>query len=347
VRDADTVCRLGGDEFAILQARSDGAAGAAALARRIIARLAAPFEIAGHELHTSASVGITMIPDDGEDAEQLLKQADLALYRAKSEGRDNFQLFLPDFREAVEERTALDGDLRQALRSGGLSLDFQPLVDLDSMAIRSLEALLRWHHPERGQIPPSTFIPIAEESGLIVPLTAWVFRNACAEARAWQEQGLPPIRVAVNLSPVQFRHRGLVDMVTEALRETGLPARFLELEITERVLVHDPEISMDDFGTGYSSLSSLRRFPLHKIKIDQSFIREVCTNAGTAAIVKAIISLGKSLQIRITAEGVETEEQLQSLKGDGCEEVQGFLLARPVPARRIADFIRSRLNVTE
>ena len=359
VRDADTVCRLGGDEFAVLQAHPDGASGAASLARRIIATLAEPFLIDGQELHTSASVGITVIPDDGDDAGQLLKQADLALYRAKSEGRDNFQFFLPDFRQALEARTALERDLRHALKTDGLSLDFQPLVDLETLSIRSMEALLRWHHPERGAVPPQTFIQVAEESGLVVPLTAWVLQTACRAARAWQDQGLAPVRIAVNLSAVQFRHRGLVGMVDEALRESGLASRYLELEITERVLVHDPdraldimrrlaalgvELSMDDFGTGYSSLSSLRRFPLHKIKIDRSFVREVITNPESAAIIKAIIGLGKSLQIRVTAEGVETEEQLKSLRTDGCEEVQGYLLARPMPAPAIPAFLRASLT---
>jgi diguanylate cyclase (GGDEF)-like protein/PAS domain S-box-containing protein len=358
IREVDTVSRLGGDEFAVLQARPEGTAGAVALARRIIASIGRPFALDGREVHTSTSIGITMIPDDGDELDRLLKQADLALYRAKNTGRDTFQFFLNDFQDAVDLKANLERDLRHALDDGRLSLDFQPLVDLESMTIHGLEALLRWQHPTRGAIPPATFIPIAEESGLIVPMTAWVLETACGEARAWLDQGLPALRIAVNLSPVQFRHRGLVEMVEEALGASGLPAEHLELEIQERALVHDPDraleilrrladlgvnIAMDDFGTGYSSLSSLRRFPLHKVKIDPSFVQEVCTNPETAAFVKAIIGLGKSLRIRITAEGVETEDQLESLRGDGCEEVQGFLLSRPLPSRQIADFIRHAL----
>jgi len=355
VREADTVGRLGGDEFAILQAHAEGPAGVAALARRVIASLGQPFRVEVHEIQTSASVGITIIPDDGHELDQLMKQADLALYRAKSAGRDSFQFFLPDFRDALEMRSELERDLRAALQTGQLSLDFQPLIDLESTTVHGLEALLRWRHPKRGPIPPASFIPIAEESGLIVPLTRWVLETACGEAMRWRDQALPPIRIAVNLSPVQFRHRGLIEMVETALERSGLPGHLLELDVQEAALAHDPdralevirrlnvlgvEISIDDFGAGAASLSSLRRFPLHKIKIDQSFVHEVCTNAETRAMVKAIIGLGKSLRIRITAEGVETEDQLESLRGDGCEEVQGFLLSRPIPARLIAGFIR-------
>jgi diguanylate cyclase (GGDEF)-like protein/PAS domain S-box-containing protein len=345
----DTIARLGGDEFAILQCATNPYA-AETLAGRLVEAVSTPIVVDGQEINTGISVGIAVAPNDGTEADHLMKCADLALYRAKAEGRGLFRFFEPDMDARIQARRALEIDLRRALPSGEFHIVYQPQLNLAANALTGMEALLRWSHPERGLVAPSDFIPVAEETGLIVPLGEWVLRRACAEAARWPD----PIKVAVNLSPVQFRNRSLVATVTHALAAAGLPAARLEIEITEAALLQDDEmtvamlhqlrslgvrISMDDFGTGYSSLSYLRSFPFDKIKIDRSFIVDIERNGDSAAIIRAIAELGSSLGIETTAEGIETPEQLELVRRAGCTEVQGFLLSAPCAAAGVLDLI--------
>ncbi len=349
VREGDTIARLGGYEFAILQCRASAEA-AASLARRLVEVVSEPIDIDGQEINTGVSIGIALAPDDGGAADHLMKCADLALYRAKAEGRGTFRFFEPDMDARIRARRALEVDLRRALVAGEFSLAYQPQIHLAGNELTAMEALLRWTSAERGSVPPAEFIPIAEENGLIVPLGEWVLREACKEAARWPE----PIKVAVNLSPVQFRNRGLVTTVTQALAAARLAPHRLELEITEAVLLQDDEmivtmlhqlralgvrIAMDDFGTGYSSLSYLRSFPFDKIKIDRSFIKDIERSRDSAVIIKAIASLGQSLGIETTAEGIETAEQLELVRRAGCTKMQGYLASRPVPAAEVAALI--------
>lgn len=357
IRGTDLVVRLGGDEFAIVQDDALQPDDATSLARRIIDTLGAPFEIDRHQLVIGASVGIALAADgqaSGEghtSADALLKCADLALYRAKSDGRGTFRFFEAEMDARMQSRRMLELDLRQALAEEQFELFYQPLVDADCGTISGFEALLRWRHPERGLVPPASFVPLAEEIGLINALGAWVLRTACTDAALWPGN----LKVAVNLSPVQFRGHTLASEVAQALSTSGLAANRLELEITESVLLQDDEavlfilhelralgthISMDDFGTGYSSLSYLRRFPFDKIKIDQSFVRGLGEREDCAAIVRAVVGLGRSLGIAVNAEGVETQEQLTALRAEGCGEVQGYLFSQPIPAREIAALLR-------
>ena len=346
VRDDDIVARLGGDEFVIVQIPTTQATDASTLAARLIDRVGAPYDLDGHQVMIGASVGITLSPADGIESSLLVKNADLALYRAKSDGGGTYRFFEPTMDALMQARRALELDLRKALVKGEFELYYQPLMTLKTGRITTLEALVRWHHPERGMVAPSEFIPLAEETGLIVPLGEWVLREACTEAAKWPQD----IMVSVNLSPVQFKSRNLVDMVASAIAASGLPAHRLELEITEMVLLQDNaatlamlhqlrdlgiRIAMDDFGTGYSSLSYLRSFPFDKIKIDQSFIHDLPGAEDSLAIVRAVVGLGTSLGIATTAEGVETTEQLESLRREGCTEVQGFLFAAPRPAEEV------------
>jgi diguanylate cyclase (GGDEF)-like protein len=347
VRDGDTVARLGGDEFAVVQTGLSDMAGATRLAGRVVEAMAAPFELQGHQVVIGASVGVAAAPSDGEDADELLKKADMALYRAKADGRGAFHFFERAMDEQLQARRALELDLRRALADGEFELYYQPLYHLDDERVTGCEALLRWRHPERGMVSPADFIPLAEEIGLIMPLGEWVLRHACAEAANWPAH----VRLAVNLSPAQFRDRGLVRTVVSALAASGLPAQRLELEITESVLLQDSvanmsmlhdlkalgvRISMDDFGTGYSSLSYLRSFPFDKIKIDQTFVRDILDDSDAMAIIKAVLDLGASMGIVTTAEGVETLEQMNALRGQGCAEIQGYFISRPAPAAEIA-----------
>ncbi|HJV42977.1 putative bifunctional diguanylate cyclase/phosphodiesterase [Caulobacter sp.] len=347
VREGDTVARLGGDEFAVVQTGLSGMDGATRLAGRVVEAMAAPFELHGHQVVIGASVGVSAAPSDGEDADELLKKADMALYRAKADGRGAFHFFERAMDEQLQARRALELDLRRALQDGEFELFYQPLYHLDDERVTGCEALLRWRHPERGMVSPADFIPLAEEIGLIVPLGEWVLRTACAEAARWPEH----VRLAVNLSPAQFRDRGLVTTVVSALASSGLPAQRLELEITESVLLQDSaanmtmlhdlkalgvRISMDDFGTGYSSLSYLRSFPFDKIKIDQTFVRDILHDSDAMAIIKAVLDLGSSMGVTTTAEGVETQAQLDALRGQGCAEIQGYFISRPAPAADIA-----------
>jgi diguanylate cyclase (GGDEF)-like protein/PAS domain S-box-containing protein len=349
VGEGDTVARLGGDEFAVLQPNAS-ARSAELLARQLVEVISEPVEIDGHEINTGVSIGIALAPNDGTAADHLMKCADLALYRAKAEGRATFRFFEPDMDARIQARRALELDLRRALTAGEFFLVYQPQINLSTNELIAMEALLRWSHGERGTVSPAEFIPLAEEMGLIVPLGEWVLREACKECARWPD----PIKIAVNLSPVQFRNRGLVAMVTHALAAARLSPHRLELEITEAVLLQDDEmivamlhqlralgvrISMDDFGTGYSSLSYLRSFPFDKIKIDRSFIKDVERNRDSASIIRAIAGLGASLGIETTAEGIETEEQLDLVRRAGCTEMQGYLVSPPRPACDLPDLI--------
>jgi diguanylate cyclase (GGDEF)-like protein/PAS domain S-box-containing protein len=358
VRETDTVARLGGDEFAILQTAIASPLEATGLAGRLIELIEAPFDIAGHQIVIGTSIGIALAPQDGMDADQLLKCADLALYRAKVDGRGVYRLFQAEMDAAMQARRVLELDLRLALQAGQLELFYQPLIDVRARRITGCEALLRWHHPAQGLVPPDRFIPLAEDTGLIVPIGEWVLRQACADAAEWPDGQ----KVAVNLSVVQFRSRNLVDAVIAALHESGLSAGRLELEITETVMLQDTDatlatlhqfralgihIAMDDFGTGYSSLSYLRRFPFDRIKIDQSFVRELGTQDDCSAIVRAVIGLGRDLGMAITAEGVETRQQLDTLERAGCTEVQGYLFSRPVPVSALIELLRSEFIIED
>jgi diguanylate cyclase (GGDEF)-like protein len=348
VREMDTIARLGGDEFAIVQLAASQPTDATALAARIIGILSAPYEVNDHQLVIGASIGIALSPDDGTNPDELLRNADLALYRAKNEGRGTYRFFETEMDARMQARRKMELDLRKALVTGEFELNYQPLVNLECNEISGFEALLRWHHPVRGTVSPAEFIPLAEETGLIVPIGEWVLRQACAEAATWPT----PIKVAVNLSPVQFRNRNLVNTVFSALSATGLAPQRLELEITESVLLQKSEvtiatlcqlhefgvrIALDDFGTGYSSLSYLRSFPFDKIKIDRCFISDLTKNDGDSlAIVRAVAGLGRALAMATTAEGVETKEQLEIVRAEGCTEAQGFFLSPPKTAEKVA-----------
>ncbi|HEY0855098.1 MAG TPA: EAL domain-containing protein [Devosia sp.] len=350
-RENDVLARLGGDEFSLLLRGIDKPADAAAIAERITRTMSTPFSIDGHQIVIGASVGIAMAPDDGETTDQLMKNADLALYRAKAEGRSTFHFFERGMDEAIQHRRQTEAGLRLALARNEFRLVYQPLVGLKEDRVTCLEALLRWDHAEKGTIPPNDFIPIAEETGLIVPIGEWVLRQACRTAMTWPTDA----RVAVNLSTVQFKNNKLYETVVSALKESGLPPTRLELEITESLLLAESEptlqtlhklralgvrISMDDFGTGYSSLSYLRSFPFDKIKIDRSFIRDLESRGDSLAIIKAVIGLGHSLGMSTTAEGIETEEQLAAVREQGCNEVQGFLFSPPIDASAVIDLLK-------
>jgi predicted signal transduction protein with EAL and GGDEF domain len=323
---------------------------ASIIADKLILALGEPFCIDQHTLHVTASIGIVTYPDDGTEADTLLKNADAAMYHAKDSGRGNYQFFKPEMNLRAVERQSLETGLRQALERQEFVLHYQPRIRLDTGEIVGVEALIRWRHPQRGLVPPAEFIPIAEESGLIVPIGRWVLREACRQAKAWQEAGLLPIRVATNTSAVELRARDFVAGVRAILAETGLEPRYLELELTETFLMQDAQstatvlraikdmgvhIALDDFGTGYSSLSYLKRFPIDTLKIDRSFVRDITTDADDASIVNAVISMGESLKIRVVAEGVETRAQLVLLLEQGCPEGQGYYFSRPVPAQEI------------
>jgi diguanylate cyclase (GGDEF)-like protein len=349
-RQEDVIARLGGDEFAFLQigrAGADQSRAAEALARRLVDLVGRTYVVDGQMLNVGASVGIALYPADGRGADDLLKHADLALYRAKADGRGTFRFFEPAMNAAVQARRSLEIDLRRALALKQFTLAFQPQISLETGAVSGFEALLRWHHPERGPISPAAFIPLAEEIGVIVSIGEWALRTACREAASWAQ----PASIAVNLSPVQFRGGKLVETVMLVLVQTGLDPARLELEITEGALIDDTDgvlsvlnglralgvrISMDDFGTGYSSLSYLQKFPFDKIKIDQSFVRGMAGSSECGAIVRAIARLGASLGMRTTAEGVETADQLDAIRAEGCSEVQGHLTGRPMPADQAA-----------
>ena len=338
VRDSDTVARVGGDEFAIIQNGIDQPLDTAVLARRVGEAVRAPYDLAGHVVVMDTSIGIALAPHDGVEPDELLKAADMALYGAKADGRGTYRFFEATMDLKMKARRELEIALRAALAAGQFDLHYQPLVNVDTRRITGCEALLRWHHPERGMISPAEFIPVAEEIGLIVPLGEWVLRKACIDAAAWPCD----VKVAVNLSPIQVTNQNIVPVVISALAAAGLPAERLEIEITESVLMHNTaatmatlhklrelgvNISMDDFGTGYSSLSYLRKFPFDKIKIDRSFISGLPDDAEAIAIVRAVAGLAASLDMTATAEGVETAEQLDMVRALGCVEMQGYLFS--------------------
>ena len=352
LRETDEFARLGGDEFAIVQIGEEQPKSAARLATRLIEIIGAPCFVEGHQLVVGASVGIALASDNKLDPEQLLRSADLAMYRAKADGRGTFRFFDEDMDARAQARRTLEMELRSALQANGFQLYYQPLVNLRQNRVTGVEALLRWRHPQLGIVSPAEFIPLAEEIGLIVPLGAWVLHRACADAMTWPQD----ISVSVNLSPVQFRHGGVVREVQEALAASGLPADRLELEITESVLLEKTEehlaalnelrqlgvrISLDDFGTGYSSLSYLRTFQFDKIKVDQSFVRGLETEQNSRSIMRLVADLGSSFAMKTNAEGVETEEQLNWLRAEGYTEVQGYLLGRPSPASDLPAMIAS------
>ena len=346
-RETDLVARLGGDEFAVVQADAEQPTDAATLAERLVEALRAPFDLRGQRVEIGTSIGVVLADGTGATADELLRGADIALYRAKAEGRGTWRFFEPGMDAEMQARRRLEADLRRALAEGQFELFYQPLIEADTQALTGFEALLRWRHPERGMVSPAEFIPLAEEVGLIRPMGAWVLDKACADAATWPAH----VKVAVNLSPVQFVKGDLVRQVERALSASGLPARRLELEITESVLLQDNEatlgilhrlralgvsIAMDDFGTGYSSLSYLRSFPFDKIKVDQSFVRGLDRGKGGVEIVRAVVGLGKALGMDVLAEGVETAEQFGILRAEGCDELQGYLFGRPVPESEAA-----------
>jgi len=355
VRRSDTVSRQGGDEFVILLSDLGRPEDAATSAQKLLLSLSAPHLLGGQELHIGGSIGISVYPADGTDAEMLIKSADTAMYHAKESGRNNFQFFTADMNRKSVERQSLEGSLRCALERGEFLLDYQPKVNLETGEITGVEALIRWQQPNRGLVPPAQFVPIAEDCGLIIPIGRWVLREACRQARAWQDAGLPPLPMAVNVSAVEFRDKGFVEGVRTILSETGLPAQYLELELTEGVLMEDAEsatsvllalkamgvhLAVDDFGTGYSSLSYLRKFPIDALKIDQSFIHQNTTPHDESTIVSAVIAMGRSLKLRVVAEGVETLDELMVLQGLQCDEAQGFYISRPVAAEQFADLLQ-------
>jgi diguanylate cyclase (GGDEF)-like protein len=352
LRPTDRISRLGGDEFAILQMSGVQPGSSLALAQEILVIAGQEFTIDGHDVTVGASIGIAIGSPNETDAETILKSADLAMYSAKSDGRGTFRMFDPEMDSIVQARRILEKDLRTAFSLNEFRLFYQPLVNLHTKKVKAFEALMRWEHPERGLIPPSEFIQVAEEMGLIVPLGEWALRQACAEAMDWPDE----VCVSVNLSPLQFSKGNLVSTVVSALASSGLPGSRLELEITETILLEKTDrnvsilnqlrglgvrISMDDFGTGYSSIGYLRSFPFDKIKIDQSFVRDLLVDEGSLAIVRAIAGLGVSFGITTTAEGVETEEQMRRLNLEGCIEVQGYFFSKPVPANEIAELLKS------
>jgi diguanylate cyclase (GGDEF)-like protein/PAS domain S-box-containing protein len=354
VRGGDTVSRQGGDEFVVLLSELTQPRGAAIMAGRMLQAVAASHSVDVHELHVTASIGVSVYPDDGLNAETLIKNADTAMYQAKENGRQSYQFFTPSMNARAVERQSIEECLRRALERQEFELHYQPKIDMQTGAITGAEALLRWTHPVRGRVPPADFIPIAEDCGLIVPIGNWVLRNACEQARAWAVAGLPAISMAVNVSAMEFRNVGFLEGLFRVLGESGLDPRLLELELTESVLMKRVEataailhavrssgvkVALDDFGTGYSSLSYLRRFPLDSLKIDRSFVQQLVGGSDEAAIVTAVISMARSLRLRVVAEGVETLQELEFLCAHQCDEVQGYYFSRPVPAAQFAQLL--------
>ena len=361
VRRVDTLARLGGDEF-IFAMPGFHTAAAADVARRLIDVFARPFEVAGHELTVTPSLGISVYPHDGEDLETLLRNADTAMYRAKELGRNAFQFYSSEMNSSSLDRLLMESNLRRALVQDEFILHYQPLVNLETGLIIGVEALIRWLHPELGVILPDRFIHVAEESGLINPIGDWVLCEACRQAQAWCDEGLPPITMAVNVAPVQFRQSGFIEVVAGALATSGLEAGRLELELTERTVMHDAdvtmgtlsalhrmgvELSLDDFGTGYSSLAYLKRFPVGKLKIDRSFVNDLETDPDDWAIASTIVSMGRSLRMTVLAEGVEKPEQLALLRKMGCDMAQGYHFSRPVSAEGMAELLRRQPFIHE
>ena len=357
VRASDTVSRQGGDEFVVLLSEVELSEDAAITARRMLHAVSQPHSIDQHDLHVTTSIGVSVYPEDGLDAETLIKNADTAMYQAKESGRQSFQFFKPAMNARAVERQSIEEGLRRALERQEFVLYYQPKVDLMSGAINGAEALIRWIHPTRGLIPPMDFIPIAEDCGLILSIGAWALREACAQSRAWTKAGLPTVTMAVNVSAIEFRDKNFLNRLFEVINETGLDPRLLELELTESVLMKHAastavilqslreagiRLAIDDFGTGYSSLSYLRKFPVDAVKIDQTFIRQISADDDTT-IVKAVIGMARGLKLRVIAEGVETPEELAFLRAYRCDEAQGYYFSRPVPARQFAMMLKDAM----
>jgi EAL domain-containing protein (putative c-di-GMP-specific phosphodiesterase class I) len=351
------VARFGGDEFALVLADMADPRDAIFVAQKMLDSFAPPFFVGGRELFVGPSIGITIYPLDSDDLDGLVKNADSALYHAKAQGRNNFQFYSAELTARAQSRLDTETSLRRALERREFLLHFQPKFSLETGEMTGVEALIRWQHPELGMVSPQDFIGIAEESGLILPIGEWVLRAACQEVKRWHDEGLAQVRLAVNLSTKQFRHSRLKEMLAGVLAETGFDPRYLEFEITESMLMENSaavsevldhlkamgiSISVDDFGTGYSSLSYLKRFPIDALKIDRSFVRDVPADHDDAAIVRAIIAMSRSLRMKVIAEGVETQEQQQFLRAEGCDEIQGFLSGRPMPPDELVQRLRSR-----
>ncbi len=358
VRATDTVVRLGGDEFVILlvdlPAKPDEIS---ATLERIRTAIAEPVAIDGRALYVTCSMGVATFPNDGSDPEALLMNADAAMYKAKDAGRDNVQFYTAEMNTRIHEKLALQQEMRDGLARSEFVLHYQPQVDLRTGRVFAVEALVRWQHPTLGLLSPLKFIPLAEETGLIVPLGDWVLHEACRQNKAWQDAGLPPINISVNVSARQFSEKNLIDRVINALHESGMAARYLELEITEGLIMQDVDqavvtmkelqrlgvqLAIDDFGTGYSSLNALKTFPVARLKIDKSFINNLATDDSDKAVAAAVISLGQKLNLRVIAEGVETIEQVAILRDNNCDECQGYYFSKPVSFEAIADLLRQQ-----
>ena len=358
IRDSDVIARIGGDEFVVLLREISDQSKVAIVARKILSAVVKSLTIQGQECWISASIGISMFPADAQNDESLIKNADAAMYLAKEEGRNCFRFHFQEITSQSIERLQLEASLRRALERSELLLHYQPKQDLVRGGISGVEALLRWQHPDLSLLPPSRFIPLAEETGLIVPIGKWVIETACAQNVAWQRQGLPALRIAVNLSPRQFADPSLLSDIEDALKKSGMAPELLELEITESTVMQNIEramrllkaikglgvmLAIDDFGTGYSSMSLLKKFPIDVLKIDRSFVREITSNSEDKAIADAIIALGRALNLTIVAEGVETAAQKALLRAHNCDQVQGYLISKPVPADEFAAFLADHM----
>jgi diguanylate cyclase (GGDEF)-like protein len=355
LREGDSLARVGGDEFVVMIENYGNSIAVSACAQRLVEQLSAPYLLGKKDCHVTVSIGISTFPADGSDSQSLIKAADVAMYRAKETGRNNYQFYLPSMNIHTLERLELESDLRRALERGEFLLHYQPKVEVASGLITGVEALLRWKHPLRGLVPPLDFIPLAEETGLIVPIGEWVLATACARNKAWQGRGLPKLSVAVNLSARQFADTMLLANLTRIIHDSGLDPSLLELEITESVVMSNAEcavsvleklkstgvqIAIDDFGTGYSSLAYLKRFPIDILKIDRSFIRDIPADSGDMKITRAIIAMAHSLRLKVVAEGVETAEQLKFLRSQSCDAAQGYFLYRPLQEEELADVLK-------
>lgn len=353
MREKDIISRYGGDEFVIIMEDADREA-ASAVARKIINKISCPFLLNGHEVFTSPSIGVSLYPYDGPDVETLIRNADTAMYFAKEQGRNNYQFYTSSLNEDVTRKMKLENGLRKALENNEFTLYYQPQVELDTGRIIGTEALIRWHHPELGLVSPGEFIPLAEETGLIIPIGKWVLRNACRQNKAWQDEGVAYMPVAVNVSVRQFQDKSFVQMVMKVLKQEGLDPRYLELEITESIMQNIKEtalilegikaigvkVAIDDFGTGYSLLSMLKHLNIDNLKIDQSFVNDIMINPNTAAVVKTIIDMGQNLNFKVIAEGIESQEQLSILKQNKCIMGQGYLFSKPLPVSDITKLLK-------